>query len=78
MGVQVSLSDNKAALIEKKQNEILNEAYGNAKSIIKMNKGLIEHLLIPLQERQKLTKIEVEELINEYQTKNNLKENEAK
>lgn len=78
MGVQVSLSDDKAALIEKKQNEILNEAYGNAKSIIKMNKGLIEHLLIPLQERQKLTKIEVEELINEYQTKNNLKENEAK
>jgi cell division protease FtsH len=67
-GINLPLSQDCVKRIEGKQIEIINEAYAKAKTIIENNKGLVEYILNPLQERQHLSKIETEIFIKEFET----------
>lgn len=63
------VSDKKLQLVEDFECSLLNEAFEKAKKIIAENKDLVQEIYKQLKEREKLSKKEVEEILNEHKKK---------
>ena len=71
----IPVSEDRIKTINDLESKLLSEAYGKAKDIIRENKGLVNVLYTELKQREKLSKREIEIIINEkgesnYERKN--------
>jgi len=71
-------SDTVALEIDKEVRKIINECYENAKSILIKNKELVDILAATLNEKETLTKEEIEEIVKEYKANKKTKKTTKK
>ena len=65
------ISDRRISAIEDQEEALLNEAYNRAKEIIIENKNLVEVLYKELKEKEKLSKKEIVDILENFYSKNN-------